>query len=79
MSVSPDFTADQARIAAMRALVDETVSGNKPALFDALAAVGIAVVEFIADAGTLHHLGSGMDGIDHGRDRDHVAIPKTEG
>ena len=34
---------------------------------------------FIADAGTSHHLGSGMDDIDHGRDRDHVAIPETEG
>lgn len=33
---------------------------------------------FIADAGTSHHLGSGMDGIDHNRDRDHVAIPETE-
>ena len=33
---------------------------------------------FIADAGTSHHLGSGMDDIDHGRDRDHVAIPETE-
>ena len=32
---------------------------------------------FIADAGTSHHWGSGMDGIDH--DRDHVAIPEMEG
>ena len=34
---------------------------------------------FIADAGTSHHWGSGMDGIDHDRDRDHVAIPEMEG
>ena len=33
----------------------------------------------IAAEGTSHHVGRGMDGIDHGRDRDHVAIADGEG
>ncbi|MDT7953438.1 MAG: hypothetical protein RQ966_18200 [Acetobacteraceae bacterium] len=33
----------------------------------------------IAAEGTSHHVGCGMDGIDHGRDRDHVAIADGRG
>ena len=33
---------------------------------------------FISDAGTSHHVGSGMDGIDHARDRNHTALPEKE-
>jgi len=33
---------------------------------------------FISDAGTSHHVGRGMDGIDHARDRDHTALPEKE-
>lgn len=33
---------------------------------------------FISDAGTTHHFGTGMDGIDHARDRDHTALPEKE-
>lgn len=34
---------------------------------------------FIAPEGTAHHTGDGVDGIDHGRDGDHVAILDEEG
>ena len=33
---------------------------------------------FVSDAGTTHHVGTGMDGIDHARDRDHTALPEKE-
>ena len=33
---------------------------------------------FVTDAGVSHHVGSGMDGIDYARDRDHVALPEKE-
>ncbi len=33
---------------------------------------------FLTDTGISHHAGSGMDGIDYDRDRDHVAIPEEE-
>ena len=33
---------------------------------------------FVTDCGVSHHAGSGMDGIDHDRDGDHVAIPEKE-
>ena len=33
---------------------------------------------FIADSGTSHHVGRGLDGIDYGRDRDHTALPEKE-
>lgn len=33
---------------------------------------------FLTGTGVSHHAGSGMAGIDHGRDRDHVAIPERE-
>lgn len=32
----------------------------------------------ISDAGTSHHVGRGLDGIDHARDRDHTALPERE-
>jgi len=32
----------------------------------------------IADSGTSHHVGRGLDGIDYGRDRDHTALPEKE-
>ena len=33
---------------------------------------------FVSDAGTTHHVGTGMDGIDHARDRNHTALPEKE-
>lgn len=33
---------------------------------------------FVTGTGVSHHVGSGMDGIDHDRDCDHVAIPDEE-
>jgi len=33
---------------------------------------------FMSDAGTSHHAGHGLDGIDHARDRDHTALPEKE-
>ncbi len=33
---------------------------------------------FISDAGTSHHVGRGLDGIDHAHDRDHTALPERE-
>lgn len=33
---------------------------------------------FVTDCGISHHVGSGMDGIDYARDRDHVALPEEE-
>lgn len=33
---------------------------------------------FVTDTGVSHHVGGGMDGIDHNRDREHVAIPEKE-
>ena len=33
---------------------------------------------FIADSGTLHHVGTGLDGTDYGRDRDHAALAEKE-
>lgn len=32
---------------------------------------------FIANSGTSHHVGRGLDGIDYGRDRDHAAVADT--
>jgi len=32
---------------------------------------------FIADSGTSHHVGRGLDGIDYDRDRDHTAVADT--
>lgn len=33
---------------------------------------------FVTDAGVSHHVGNGMGGIYHARDRDHVALPEEE-
>ncbi len=33
---------------------------------------------FIADSGTSHHVGRGLDRIDYGLDRDHTALPEKE-
>ena len=33
---------------------------------------------FVTDTGVSHHFGTGMDGIDHARDRDHTALPEKE-
>ena len=33
---------------------------------------------FVSEAGTTHHVGRGLDGIDHARDREHTALPERE-
>ena len=72
--VNREIAADPTVAGRFRAFLAEVSAGP-----DEMCCRECGEAMFIADAGTSHHLGSGMDDIDHDRDRDHVAIPETEG
>ncbi len=76
MSVSPDFTAYEAQVAAARALADAAVPGNKRGVFDALAAAGIAIVEVSFDGGGDE--GQIESTVAHTSDNTEIALPDVE-